>query len=242
MPKRQKEERDQLLEAAKASKNPTVKAALDKLYIHYYYERQEQFWREKAMLKLPAIIDATDMLVCGEDLGMVPDCVPGVMEDLGLLNLEIQRMPKSDNAEFGSPGSSNYLSVVSPSCHDMSTIRGWWEEDRERTQRFYNNLLGHSGAAPQRCEPWISQEMINQHLHAPAMWAIFPIQDLVGMDENLRFENPKAEQINVPANPKHYWRYRFHLNIEDLLEAKEFNNMLSGLVTGSGRDGIGLLL
>lgn len=216
-----------------ASKN-----SLDKLYLHYYYERQEQFWRQKAMVKLPAIIDATDMLVCGEDLGMVPDCVPGVMEDLGLLNLEIQRMPKSTNSEFGNPANSNYMSVVSPSCHDMSTIRGWWEEDRELTQRFYNNLLGHYGAAPQECEPWISQEMINQHLHAPAMWAIFPIQDLVAMDEKLRFENPKGEQINVPANPKHYWRYRFHLNMEDLLDAEEFNSMLIGLVARSGRNSI----
>ncbi len=213
------------------------KTALDKLYIHYYYERQEQFWKEKAMVKLPAIIDATNMLVCGEDLGMVPDCVPGVMDELGLLNLEIQRMPKKSDNEFGHPANSNYLSVVSPSCHDMSTIRGWWEEDRELTQRFYNNLLGHSGAAPQVCEPWISHEMIIQHLHAPAMWAIFPIQDLVAMDEKLRLENPLDERINIPGNPNHYWRYRFHLNMEDLLEAEDFNSLVSDLVRLSGRDG-----
>ncbi|MCK5702783.1 MAG: 4-alpha-glucanotransferase, partial [Cyclobacteriaceae bacterium] len=158
------------------------KAALDKIYLHYYYERQEQFWSEKAMVKLPAIINATNMLVFGEDLGMVPDCVPGVMEELGLLNLEIQRMPKNSDNEFSHPSDSNYLSVVSPSCHDMSTIRGWWEEDSERTQQFYNKLLGHFGTAPLFCEPWISREMIIQHLHSPAMWAIFPIQDLVAMD------------------------------------------------------------
>lgn len=215
----------------------TAKSELDKIYIHYFYERQEQFWKEKAMVKLPAIIDATNMLVCAEDLGMVPDCVPGVLDELGLLNLEIQRMPKQSDSEFGNPADSNYLSVVSPSCHDMSTIRGWWEEDRELTQRFYNNLLGHFGTAPHFCEPSISKEMINQHLHAPAMWAIFPIQDLVSMDDKLRFENPLAEQINVPSNPNHYWRYRFHMNMEELLKADKFNAMLSELVTLSGRDG-----
>jgi len=214
-----------------------AKSALDTLYIHYYYERQENFWKQKAMVKLPPIINATDMLVCGEDLGMVPDCVPGVMDELGLLNLEIQRMPKNSDNEFSHPSESNYLSVVSPSCHDMSTIRGWWEEDQERTQRFYNNLLGHFGSSPQFCEPWVSREMIIQHLHAPAMWAIFPIQDLVAMDEKLRLENPFAEQINEPSNSKHYWRFRFHLYMEDLIHAAEFNNMLNDLVSLSGRDG-----
>lgn len=214
-----------------------AKAAIDRVYIHYYYERQERFWRDKAMVKLPAIINATDMLVCGEDLGMVPECVPGVMDELGILNLEIQRMPKGMDSEFGNPAQTKYLGVVSPSCHDMSTIRGWWEEDQERTQRFYNHMLGHFGSAPQYCDPWVSREMIIQHLHSPSMWAIFPIQDLVAMDETLRYEKPQSERINEPSNPKHYWRFRFHLNMEDLLKAEDFNLMLNELVMLSGREG-----
>jgi len=214
-----------------------AKAAIDRIYIHYYYERQERFWRDKAMIKLPAIINATNMLVCGEDLGMVPDCVPGVMDELGILNLEIQRMPKGTDNEFSHPSDAKYLGVVSPSCHDMSTIRGWWEEDVDKTQRFYNYILGHFGSAPQYCEPWVSREMIIQHLHSPAMWAIFPIQDLVAMDENLRFKVPQAERINEPSNPKHYWRYRFHLKMEELLHADGLNKMLQELVMLSGREG-----
>jgi 4-alpha-glucanotransferase len=217
--------------------NDASKSALDKIYIHYYYQRQEHFWRDKAMVKLPAIIEATNMLVCGEDLGMVPECVPGVMDELGILNLEIQRMPKGTNDEFGHPGHTKYLSVVSPSCHDMSTIRGWWEEDKDRTQRFYNNILGHHGAPPQFCEPWVSREMVLQHLHSPAMWAIFPIQDLVAMDEKLRVQNPFGERINEPSNPKHYWRFRFHLYMEDLLSNDELNTVLRDLIRLTGREG-----
>jgi 4-alpha-glucanotransferase len=214
-----------------------AKAALHRIYIHYYYERQEKFWSDKALIKLPAIINATDMLVCGEDLGMVPECVPGVMDELGILNLEIQRMPKGTDNEFGQPEKAKYLGVVSPSCHDMSTIRGWWEEDTDRTQRYYNNVLGHYGSAPGFCEPWVSREMIVQHLNSPAMWAIFPIQDLVAMDESLRYDVPQAERINEPSNPKHYWRFRFHLYMEDLLNAQDFNRMLNELVMLSGRQG-----
>ncbi len=214
-----------------------AKAAIDKIYIHYFYERQEQFWKEKAMVKLPAILEATNMLVFGEDLGMVPECVPGVMEELGLLNLNIQRMPSKTDSEFGHPQDSNYLSVVSPSCHDMSTIRGWWEEDEERAQRFFNSELGNFDTSPKTCEAWICKEIIMQHMSAPAMWAIFPIQDLLAMDEKRRLDDPLAEQINVPSNPKHYWRYRFHLNMEDLIKASDFNDTVKEMVTLSGRDG-----
>jgi 4-alpha-glucanotransferase len=209
---------------------------LNQLYTHYFYHRQEDFWREQAMTKLPAIVSATDMLVIGEDLGMVPDCVPGVMHELGLLSLEIQRMPKGSEKEFAHPADAPYLSVASPSCHDMSTIRGWWEEDGEVTQKFYNDQLGHHGAAPQFCEPWIAREMIVQHMYGRSMWAIFPIQDLLAMDPSLRREVPQDERINVPSNPEHYWNYRLHLNLEDLLEEKKFNQLVKDLVVESGRD------
>ncbi|GJM61961.1 4-alpha-glucanotransferase [Persicobacter diffluens] len=212
-----------------------TKAKLDELYIDFYYHRQEWYWREQAMIKLPALKEATNMLICGEDLGMVPDCVPPVMDDLGILSLEIQRMPKNPKVKFGHPADAPYMSVVTPSCHDMSTIRGWWEEDSHQTQEFYNQILGHWGGSPFYCEPWIAREMVNQHLWSPAMWAIFPIQDLVAIDERLRREDAQAEQINVPANPNHYWRYRFHMNLEDLIEEEEFNEEIRQLISESGR-------
>ncbi len=206
------------------------------IYIHYFYRRQEDYWRDQAMIKLPAITKASDMLVCGEDLGMVPDCVPGVMHDLGILRLFIQRMPKETNGEFGRPADAPYLSVISPSCHDMSTVRGWWEEDRDRSQRYYNQILGHHGEGPFYCEPWISEEVLVQHLNSPAMWAIVPLQDLVAIEPKLRRKNPKEEQINDPSNPHNLWQYRFHMNLEDLLKEDDFNQKLANLVEITERD------
>jgi 4-alpha-glucanotransferase len=212
-----------------------TKNVLNDIYTHYYYNRQENFWREQAMVKLPAINKASDMLICGEDLGMVPDCVPGVMYDLGILRLYIQRMPKESGSEFGHPAHAPYLSVASPSCHDMSTVRGWWEEDHARSQRFYNQILGHEGEAPERCDIWISEEVLQQHLYSSAMWAIFPIQDLVGIDEKLMWKDPTEERINDPSNPDNLWRYRFHMNLEDLVKEKEFNQKLRDMVQNAGR-------
>jgi 4-alpha-glucanotransferase len=208
---------------------------LKDLYVNYFYFRQDGFWEREAMRKLPALKRATNMLVFGEDLGMVPRCVPDVMRRLGILSMEIQRMPKNPNREFFHPAEAPYLSVVTPSTHDMSTIRGWWEEDRAKTQRFYNNELGQWGDAPAFCEPWINRAIVLQHLHSPAQWCIFQLQDIMGMSETFRRENPNDERINVPADPHHYWRYRMHLTLEDLLEEKEFNAELKENIKASGR-------
>ncbi|GAB2773958.1 4-alpha-glucanotransferase [Hymenobacter luteus] len=213
-----------------------TRTRLHELYIDFFYRRHEDFWRRQGLIKLPAVRWATDMLICGEDLGMVPESVPGVMKALGILGLNIQRMPSDPSVEFGDPARAPYLSVVSPGSHDMSTVRGWWEEDREKTQRFFEQLLGHWGQqAPLHCEPWVAREIVAQHLASPAMWAIFPLQDLLALHEQLRRSDSAEEQINVPANPTHFWKYRLHLNLEELLQQIEFNQDISSLVTTSNR-------
>jgi 4-alpha-glucanotransferase len=214
---------------------PHVQEKLKTIYTNYFYHRQDDFWFKEAMHKLPQLKAATNMLVCGEDLGMVPHCVPDVMQQLGILSLEIQRMPKDPKKEFFHPNDAPYMSVITPSTHDMSTIRGWWEENRERTQQFYNHALGQWGDAPYYCESWINRAVVLQHLYSPAMWSIFQLQDILGMSDTLRRENPHEERINNPANPKNYWQYRMHISLEDLIKQKEFNEELSGYVEHSGR-------
>ena len=164
-----------------------------------------------------------------------PHCVPEVMAQLGILSLEIQRMPKKSTSEFFHPNDAPYLSVVSPSTHDMSTVREWWEEDAVKTKRFYQIQLGHNDAPPFYCEPWISKEIIMQHLYSPAMWSVFQLQDLLGMNTAIRRNDPKEERINNPADPDHYWNYRMHINLEDLEKENEFNEALLGYIKASGR-------
>jgi 4-alpha-glucanotransferase len=157
------------------------------------------------------------------------------MKQLGILSLEIQRMPKDINKEFFHPNDAPYMSVVTPSTHDMSTVRGWWEENREKTQRFYNHILGQWGDAPYFCESWINRAIVLQHLYSPAMWSILLLQDILGMSESLRRANPNEERINNPAIGKHYWQYRMHISLEDLIKQKEFNKELGEYVENSGR-------
>jgi 4-alpha-glucanotransferase len=212
-----------------------AKHVIYEIYVDYFYKRNEEFWRGKAMTKLPVLKKATKMLLCGEDLGMVPACVPNVMNELGILSLEVQRMPKNPKISFGNPAHYPYLSVATPSSHDTSTIRGWWTESQAQTQKFYNEMLGNHGQAPSECTASIVKQIIEQHLHSPSLLAVFPIQDLLGMDDKLRLQNPNSERINQPGNPNHYWRYRMHLDLEDLLEKNEFIKLIRKLIQDSGR-------
>ena len=168
-----------------------VQKQLNELYVNYFFRRQDDFWMKEALQKLPALKRVTNMLICGEDLGLVPACVPDVMKQLGLLSLEIQRMPKDPKKKFFHPNDAPYLSVITPSTHDMSTIRGWWEEDKQAIQQFYNHELGQTGNAPFYCEAWINKSIVVQHLYSPAMWSIFQLHDILGIDAQLRRINPE---------------------------------------------------
>ncbi|HTB83550.1 MAG TPA: 4-alpha-glucanotransferase [Candidatus Sulfotelmatobacter sp.] len=214
---------------------PDQQAKLKDLYVDYFFRRQDEFWMREAMQKLPALKRVTKMLVCGEDLGMVPACVPEVMRDLGFLSLEIQRMPKNPAQEFSRPADAPYLSVVTPSTHDMSTIRGWWAEDRALTQKFFNRELGLPGEAPAGATPEIVEAVVRQHLASPAMWSVFQLQDLLGLDDRIRRKDVEAERINVPAVVQHYWCYRMHLTLEKLQREKKFNARLAQLLRENGR-------
>lgn len=207
----------------------------NRLYNDYFYRRNNHFWYKEAMKKLPRLINATRMLVCAEDLGMVPDCVPWVMDELRILSLEIQSMPKDSSVRFGKLHCNPYRSVCTISSHDTATLRMWWDEDEERTQDYYNSRLRRGGAAPHPMPDWLARDVVSRHLLCPSMLCILTLQDWLATDETLRLADANAERINIPANPKHYWRYRMHLTLEQLLKADTFNNNLKELIKETGR-------
>ncbi|MCD8042076.1 MAG: 4-alpha-glucanotransferase [Tannerellaceae bacterium] len=211
------------------------RAAFDHLYWEFYYHRHNEFWKKQALKRLTPLLEVTDMLVCGEDLGMIPGTVPEVMKQLQILSLEIERMPKEAYQEFTNLSKLPYLSVCTTSTHDMSPIRNWWKEDRSKTQRYYNHILQQPGEAPEECTDDIARQILSNHLHSPSMLTIIPLQDWLAMDSNIKNPVIEEERINIPANPQHYWKYRMHITLEYLLKADEFNGKIINLIKESGR-------
>lgn len=207
----------------------------EKLYEEFFYRRNNEFWRQQALNKLPVLINSTTMLACGEDLGMIPQCVPEVMDELNLLSLEIQRMPKQYGQEFDDMGKVPYMCVCSPSSHDTSTLRLWWTEDKEKTQRYYNQVLFLGGDAPEACNSDIVKQILQLHLRSNAMWVIVPIQDWFATDEAMSNPDLDAERINKPDDPHNVWKYRMHVSLEDVLRNSDFNQQIRAMIAKSGR-------
>ncbi|XP_014491325.1 4-alpha-glucanotransferase DPE2 [Vigna radiata var. radiata] len=211
------------------------KNVLKRLYNDYYFCRQENLWRQNALKTLPVLLNSSDMLACGEDLGLIPSSVHPVMQELGLVGLRIQRMPSEADLEFGIPSQYSYMTVCAPSCHDCSTLRAWWEEDEDRRLRFFKNVMESDELPPDQCVPEVAHFIIRQHFEAPSMWAIFPLQDLLALKEEYTTRPATEETINDPTNPKHYWRYRVHVSLESLIKDIDLQTTIKDLVSWSGR-------
>jgi 4-alpha-glucanotransferase len=189
------------------------KWCIQRIHDEYFYHRHTNQWSSEAMRKLPALLNTTDMLVCGEDLGMVPACVPDVMSQLQILSLEVQRMPKETTQRYVNLDAVPYLSVCCTGTHDTSPMRMWWRENRENTQWFYNNILHQGGVAPEDLSAELAQQIVDMHVNSKSMWAILPWQDYMACDGVNRFPNPDAERINDPSNPRHIWCWRMHVEL-----------------------------
>jgi len=212
------------------------KQAFNALYDDYFFRRHNQFWREQAMQKLPRLISSTSMLVCGEDLGMVPESVPSVMRDLQILSLEVERMPKDMGRAFNNLSTLPYISVCTTSTHDMSPIRQWWHENRGLIQQYYNEILWKQGEAPEDCTPELCWQIVTNHLNSPSMLAILPLQDWLSIDGDIRRENANDERINIPSESEHYWKYRMHVTLEELINAYGLNDRIRKMISLSGRN------
>lgn len=211
------------------------KAAYEQIYYDFFYHRHETFWRDEAMRKLPVLVSATGMLACGEDLGMIPSCVSEVMQALQILSLEIQTMPKQDGCEFDDLSRVPYETVASPTTHDMAPLRLWWEEDAERSIRYYTHALHLSGNVPKEMCGELVKRVLCDFLRCPSIMVIAPIQDWMGVSEEIRRKDPGEERINVPDDADNIWNYRMHVSIENLMRNREFVTTLRTMIADSGR-------
>ena len=211
------------------------KDAFVRLYNNYFYQRHSFFWGQQALKRLPAVMKNSRMLVCAEDLGMLPDCVEPVLDQLRILTLEIQQMPKQQGFEYTHLESNPIRSVCTISTHDMPSLRQWWQENPERRQRYYVTMLQKEGRAPEQLPAHLAEEIIARHLYCPSMFCMLSLQDWLAMDGELRSKHPQNERINVPSDPFNRWQYRMHLTIEQLLAATKYNNKVRTMITRSKR-------
>ena len=211
------------------------KDAYMRIYNHFFYQRHNMFWGKTGYDRLSRLQQSTHMLLCAEDLGMLPDCVQPVLDSLRILTLEIQQLPKQPGEEFTHLDGNPIRSVATITTHDMAPLRLWWQEQPERAQRFYATMLQKQGRAPEQLPAHLAEEIIARHLYSPSMLCILSLQDWLAMDHELRAKNPRDERINTPSDAYNRWQWRMHLTIEQLIEAARYNKKLKTMITRSKR-------
>lgn len=194
---------------------------------------QNALWEQNATKLLSVLANETDMLVCAEDLGAVPDCVPSVLKKLNILSLRIERWARNWNAPY-SPyyDVEEYprLSVCSTSCHDTSTLRGLWEEpDFDRDLYWAHAHL--PGNAPEKLSPPTVRNILSHVFATNSMFCILPAQDYFALSSVLSEVPASEERVNIPgtvggAN----WCYRMPCTVEQLLDNKMLCTEIQKLV------------
>ncbi len=196
------------------------KEAINRLYDDFFYHRHTCFWKDEALRKLPALLNSSSMTACGEDLGMIPDGVGEVMRQLGILSLEVQRMPKTLGKDTVEPEEAAYCSVYTTGTHDMPTLRGW----------LGNGCKGYESDSDQKIS-----KIVSEALKSNAALVILPVQDFLDTDISMQSPDPADDFINDPSNAQNKWRYRMRFGLEELLNNKSLNSSLRKMIKEANR-------
>ncbi|MGN0282516.1 MAG: 4-alpha-glucanotransferase [Prevotella sp.] len=215
--------------------SPTDRDAFMRLYNNYFYERHNGLWEFKGRQRLSMVFDECPMLVCAEDLGAVPSCVSRVLEQLRIPSLEVQSMPKQPDVDFSHLEANPYLSVATITTHDMPSLRLWWQDNQQRAQHYYAEMLQKEGRAPEQLTTPLAEEIVARHLYSPSMMCILSLQDWLSIDAQLRPANVRSERINTPGDSYNRWQYRMNVTIEKLMSNEPFNTKLKTMISRSKR-------
>ena len=178
----------------------------------------EDAWEEQGRRVLSMMRDATDMLPCAEDLGSIPDCVPGVLQSLHILGLRIPRWARRWHEE-GQPyipvSEYPFFTVCAPSVHDTTTLRGWWDEEREK-KAFWHSI-GLSGEPPAEYTTDAAGSVLGALLETTSALCVLQMQDLLALTSDKRSASPEDERVNVPGTMSAFnWGYRMPCTLEGL--------------------------
>ena len=201
---------------------PSLQEAWLKVSHDFYYIRHNALFRDTGYSRLSSLVKQTGMLLCAEDLGMIPSTVPEVLHQLQILSLELERMPKDFTPNgWASPQLFPYHSIATTSTHDMPSLRGWWHSLPEDKRQAY--LIEELGRSREEVPALLAQEtlvyrLILQHyLTSPALGVLLPLSDWMSIEGDLAKQSPEEEQINHPERADHYWAYRLPFSAETLL-------------------------
>jgi 4-alpha-glucanotransferase len=209
---------------------------------YFFEDRNTSLWVETANHRIGLIQSASRMFICGEDLGFVPSCVHPIMRAFGIPGQRIQTMPVSPDDRYMRAETFPYDCVAVRAVHDTATLRKEWMTTEEgKLRHYFYDILGMTSSFEDKATPAVLERVIWQHLDSAAMIATFQWQEWIALSESLKKKSPHHERVNIPDRFPHYWRYRMHMYVEDMLDeagnrhVKEWNSQIRQMIRKSRR-------
>lgn len=163
----------------------------------------------RGLLRSLARLEPRPALVA-EDLGVITATVEKLRDDFHLPSTRVLQFAfdgDPDNPHL--PANHPTRCVAYTGTHDNDTLRGWWQHATGREQHRAANLI-ENGTAP--------EGLIDVLLASPARLAILPMQDLLDLGSEARFNTPGTSRGNWHWRLQHHslqpqdadgWRIRF---------------------------------
>ena len=178
-------------------------------------------WEKQARGILGAMLEATSMLPCAEDLGTVPDVARKLLAEYAIPGMNVQRWMRDweGTKDFISPQIYRPNAIVTLSTHDMSSFLYWWrteatDDDRERFRRFAGFSELPNPSPRELCR--IALEKAHE---SRAIFSVHSFQDwltFAGMFGDVE----AGYRINRPGLvDDDNWRLRIPVPIEKMLDA-----------------------
>lgn len=134
-----------------------------------------------------------DLPIIAEDLGEITQDVVELRNQLGFPGMKILQFAFSDPENQFLPHHYLQNCVVYTGSHDNDTIWGWYENASEKEKDFYHTYT-------QKGMDDVPGDMIVEIWKSVAVFAIVPMQDLLGQGSESR--------MNYPGKAGGYWSWR----------------------------------
>ncbi len=97
----------------------------------FFDPKDEKKWPQQGKELLSVLLENTKMLLCAEDLGVIPKICPDTLKELGIPGNDVQRWVKDWKLkhDFLPPQEYRKFSVAMLSTHDTTNWPAWWENE-----------------------------------------------------------------------------------------------------------------
>lgn len=204
---------------------PEGKKAVD----GFFLPQDQSMWIPQGEKILSMMLEASNMLPIGEDLGDVPPAVRDCMKRLGICGTKVMRWEKNWDGDksFIKPADYPELSMTTLSTHDSEPLEVWWDNCPGEAEEFcaalnipYTTLL----------TPETRRNVVTASHRTNSLFHINLLQEYLDVFNDLTWEDPEDDRINIPGTVQESnWTYRFLPTLQEIIAHKELKTFMRAI-------------